>query len=115
MTFGAHISVAGGLHNVFSRGAAVGCEVVQLFTKSERQWQAKPLTADLLVAWQTAAAASTIRPLLVHNSYLINLASPNDELWLKSIAAFGHELERCQAARHSLPRHPPRRPHRLGR
>ena len=95
MNFGAHISAAGGLQQVFSRAEAVGANIIQLFTKSERQWKAKPLTDELVLAFKTAAAQSTARALLVHDSYLINLASPKDELWEQSIAAFAEELERC--------------------
>ncbi|GAC1539207.1 MAG: deoxyribonuclease IV [Herpetosiphon sp.] len=95
MHIGAHISAAGGLHQVFARGAAVGCDVLQLFTKSERQWRARPITEDDLAAWHSAAAQSSVRATLVHDSYLINLASPRDDLWHKSSAAFGEELERC--------------------
>ena len=95
MNFGAHISAAGGLHQVFARGDTVGCRTLQLFTKSERQWQAKPLTDEAIAQFKTAAGQSCIRPIMAHASYLINLASPKDDLWERSIAAFGEELRRC--------------------
>jgi deoxyribonuclease IV len=96
MNLGAHISSAGGLHQAFARGEAAGCKTMQLFTKNERQWQAKPLTEEGIALFKAEAARSGIRPLMVHDSYLINLASPNDELWERSIAAFADELERCE-------------------
>ena len=97
MNLGAHISVAGGLHKAFARGAAVGCRSMQIFSKSERQWNAKPLLDDDIAQFKAEQARTGIGPLIVHDSYLINLASPKDELWEKSIAAFAHELERCAA------------------
>jgi deoxyribonuclease-4 len=96
MIFGAHISAAGGLHQAFARGEAAGCHTLQIFTKSERQWKAKPLSDDGIVQFKAEAARSGIAPLLAHGSYLINLASPSDELWQRSIEAFAEELERCR-------------------
>ncbi len=97
MPFGAHMSISGGIANAFARGAQVQCDTIQIFTKSERQWQAKPLTADDLAAYHAAQERTGIRPVVVHDSYLINLASPKDDLWERSIAAFAEELERCHA------------------
>jgi deoxyribonuclease-4 len=96
MNLGAHISVAGGLYKAFARGEAVGCRTMQIFSKSERQWAAKPLLDEDIQKFKVEQQRTGIGPLLVHDSYLINLASPNDELWAKSTAAFAHELERCQ-------------------
>jgi deoxyribonuclease-4 len=96
MPFGAHMSIAGGLAKAFARGEQVGCEAIQIFTKSERQWAARPLIPEDVAAFKAERARSGIGPVVVHDSYLINLAAPADELWEKSIAAFAHELERCQ-------------------
>ncbi len=93
---GAHMSVAGGLHLAFERAHAAGCTALQIFSKSERQWQAKPLTDEAIAQFRAAQARTAINSVIVHDSYLINLASPKDDLWHKSIAAFGHELERCE-------------------
>jgi deoxyribonuclease-4 len=94
MLLGAHMSVAGGLHQAFERGAKVGCQTMQVFTKNQQQWKAKSLTDQDISDWQAARKASPIAPILTHDSYLINLASPNDELWEKSVAAFKEEIER---------------------
>ena len=99
MPFGAHMSISGGIANAFARGAQVQCDTMQIFTKSERQWQAKSLTADDLAAYHAEQERTGIRPVVVHDSYLINLASPKDDLWERSIAAFAEELERCHALR----------------
>ncbi|MEI8167803.1 MAG: deoxyribonuclease IV [Chloroflexales bacterium] len=97
MPFGAHMSISGGVAKAFARGQQVGCAVMQIFTKNERQWAAKPLLPEDVAAFRAEQARTGIGPVVVHDSYLINLAAPADELWQKSIAAFAHELERCEA------------------
>lgn len=96
MNFGAHMSVSGGLHTAFARGETVGCRTMQIFSKNERQWNAKPLDDEAIQKFKAEQDRTGIGPLIVHDSYLINLASPKDDLWDKSIAAFAHELERCE-------------------
>ncbi len=98
MLLGAHESTSGGLHEAFGRGVSDGCEAVQIFTKSSRQWRAKEITADDASTFRAEAtrsgyAASTS----VHASYLINLGGGEGDLREKSIAAFLDELERCDA------------------
>lgn len=95
MPFGAHMSISGGVSKAFARGQQVGCEAMQIFCKNERQWQAKPLPPDEVIKFKAEQARSGIGPVVVHASYLINLAAPADDLWEKSIAAFCDELERC--------------------
>jgi deoxyribonuclease IV len=95
MPFGAHMSISGGVSKAFARGQQVGCEAMQIFCKSERQWAAKPLPPEEVAAFKAEQARTGIGPVIVHDSYLINLAAPADELWEKSIAAFSEELERC--------------------
>lgn len=88
------MSVSGGLHLAFERGHKVGCQTMQVFTKNERQWKAKPLSELDISSWKTAAGGSTIGPVLTHDSYLINLANPTEEAWEKSLDAFKDEIER---------------------
>jgi deoxyribonuclease-4 len=90
------MSVSGGLHLAFKRAQTAGCAALQIFSKSERQWQAKPLTDDGIAQFKDAQRRTNIGSVLVHDSYLINLASPKDDLWHKSSAAFAHELQRCE-------------------
>lgn len=97
MPFGAHMSISGGVSKAFARGELVNCETMQIFTKSERQWQAKPLPPEEIEAYRAEQQRTGIGPVVVHDSYLINLASPKDDLWEKSINAFADELERCAA------------------
>ncbi len=93
---GAHMSVSGGLHKAYERGKLAGCQTMQIFTKNERQWKGKPLTDEDLAIWQATREAHShlIGPVLTHDSYLINLASPSDEAWEKSLEAFRDEIER---------------------
>jgi deoxyribonuclease-4 len=91
------MSIAGGLHKALQRGAACGCDVIQLFTKSNVQWATRPLTDDDLAAWQQAVDETGVVPAMVHDSYLINVASPDRAMWSKSLRALADEYARCAA------------------
>jgi len=96
MRLGAHMSTAGGVHTAFQRGQDTGCDTILIFTKSNRQWNAKPLTADDIEQFQQAAAKfDQIYPVAIHASYLINVASPDAALWEKSYQALKVEVERA--------------------
>lgn len=95
--FGAHVSVAGGLYLAYERAAELGFDCFQIFVKNQRQWQAKPMSADDLRLWNEAKAATTLSPVIAHDSYLINLAAPDNTILKKSKAAMVDELERCEA------------------
>ena len=98
MRLGAHISSAGGVYKAFARAADVGCDTMLVFTKSNRQWKAKPLTEKDIASYQDAAAEyDNIFPVGVHASYLINIASPDGEIWEKSYQALKVEVERAGA------------------
>jgi deoxyribonuclease-4 len=93
---GAHISTAGGAAKAFGRGAEIGCHSMQIFVKSPNQWRAKAL-ADADVESFRAAHVSAPQPIVAHAAYLINLASPKEEVLEKSKAALLDELQRCTA------------------
>jgi len=95
MRIGAHESVAGGLSLAFERALADGAEALQIFTKSSRQWAAKELTDEDVQAFRAAHTASGL-PVIVHDSYLINLGSEPGDIRTKSLDAFRDELERCE-------------------
>ncbi len=97
MRLGAHESIAGGLHLCFERAHSVGCDAVQLFVKSNRAWAVKPLTEQEIVAFKAQACETGIWPALGHASYLLNLGSPDAELWEKSCRMLITEIERCEA------------------
>jgi deoxyribonuclease-4 len=96
MRLGAVISTAGGLHHVFERAEELGCDSLMLFTKNNRQWRAAPITAEDLAMWQEAREAHpALWPVAGHASYLINIASPRDELWERSYRSLKLEMERA--------------------
>ena len=98
MRLGAQISSAGGVYKAFARADEVGCDTMLVFTKSNRQWAAKPLTDKDISAYKKAEAEyENIFPVAVHASYLINIASPESDIWDKSYEALKVEIERAAA------------------
>jgi len=97
MPFGAHMSIAGGIDQALRRGQEVGCETIQVFVKNANRWAAKPFTDKDVTRFQQALRETKISPVVAHNAYLINIASPNEELWMKSLEALIIEVERCAA------------------
>lgn len=95
MFLGSHMSIAGGVFNAILHGAAAGCDVVQIFTKQANQWRAKPLTDEEIARFFAEQKETGVKAVCAHNSYLINLASPDDDLWEKSYASMKAEYERC--------------------
>jgi deoxyribonuclease-4 len=119
--FGAHMSIAGGYHNALLHAQEYGCDTVQLFvsqprawpvtaapagktifqsgkflTKSANQWRAKELTDDDINTFHETLCNTRLRLPLAHGSYLINLASPDETLYRRSIEAFVVELQRAE-------------------
>src|SRR5205823_4149681 len=94
---GAHMSIAGGYYKAIEAAAELGMDCVQLFTKNNNQWRAKPLAEEEIREFRAALARTGVRHPVAHDSYLINLASPDDTLWEKSVEAFVIELERAEA------------------
>ena len=92
---GAHMSIAGGYHKAVYQAHQRGCDCVQLFTKNNNQWRAKEITADEAKRFRDALRETGITHPLAHDSYLINLASPDRLLRRKSIDAFVVELQRA--------------------
>lgn len=93
---GAHMSIAGGMPEAVVRARAVDATALQVFVKSSNQWAARPFAPGEVEAFRAASRdAGLDRHTLAHASYLINLASPDDALWEKSVASLGVELSRC--------------------
>ncbi|PIE65470.1 MAG: deoxyribonuclease IV [Desulfobacterales bacterium] len=93
--FGAHESVSKGLHCAFDRIEQVGGDSLQIFTRNQRQWNPKPLSAEEIAAFHEAWERNGMMPVASHGSYLVNLATGKTDLLQKSIAAFVTELNRC--------------------
>lgn len=94
---GAHMSIAGGVDNAVLQGKEVGCDTVQLFTKSSRQWVSKPLGKDEIARFHRAKKETGLNTVVAHDSYLYNFAAPDDVLRKKSVAGLIDEMERCEA------------------
>ena len=94
--FGAHMSIAGGVGNALLDGKKVNCDAIQIFTKSSRQWAAKPYTKEEIEQFKVNRKDTGISTVIAHDSYLLNLGSPDTALRNRSVAAFIDELERCE-------------------
>lgn len=90
------MSIAGGLEKAFERASQVDSDAVQIFTANQRQWKGREISQEEADLFQEVQKETGIRPVVSHNSYLINMASPKDDLWAKSIAAQCQEIERCE-------------------
>lgn len=95
LLLGAHVSIAGGIEKAFAQGEAIGATAIQIFTRNASRWQARPLAAEAIAAFRSARQKSAIGYVAAHDSYLINLASPEPPLRHKSIATFLDEMRRC--------------------
>ncbi len=94
---GAHMSIAGGYYKAVEAAAELGMDCVQLFTKNNNQWAGKPLTQADIESFKAALKSTGVKQPVAHDSYLINLASPDETLWQKSLHAYIDELERAEA------------------
>ena len=91
------MSIAGGVPRAVDRAEASGCEALQIFTKSAGQWRARPLPPDEIALFRRRVRQTGIRPVVAHNSYLINLAAASPPLRQQSLLSLGEELDRAEA------------------
>jgi deoxyribonuclease-4 len=94
---GAHVSIAGGTHEAPRRARAIGATAMQIFTKMANRWAERMCEDDECRAFRAALGETLVRDTIAHDSYLINLASPDDTLRRQSIESFASELQRCEA------------------
>ncbi len=94
---GAHVSVAGGTDQSPRRARAIGATAMQVFTKNANRWAERVCAAGEASAFRAALADTNVAVTLAHDSYLINLASPDATLRRRSIESFVCELERCES------------------
>ena len=92
---GAHMPTAGGLDKALTKGKAIGCTAIQLFTSSPRQWRSKLPDQNLLNAFSEAREETGIHSIVSHDTYLVNLCAPDEEVRAKSIQTLTDELIRC--------------------
>lgn len=97
MKIGCHVSIAGGIDNSVIRAEELGCNTMQIFSKNAATWQEKILDQEEVKRFKGNLKNSSINinPVFIHTSYLINLASPSDELYFKSINSFVEEMKRA--------------------
>ncbi|HBS48337.1 TPA: deoxyribonuclease IV [Candidatus Dependentiae bacterium] len=92
---GAHVSITGGFDKAILRGEEIGCTAIQIFLKSSRTWHAKKLTLQEIESFKAAQKNSSIKIVVAHCSYLINIASSSNDTEQKSVKALKQELEIC--------------------
>ncbi|MBI4377867.1 MAG: deoxyribonuclease IV [Nitrospinae bacterium] len=96
MLLGAHMSIEGGIENAPLRGKKAGCDVIQIFTKNNNRWRSKPLTDNDVIKFKKNAADTGVIPAASHTAYLINLASPDPQVYSQSLDAFYDEMMRAE-------------------
>jgi deoxyribonuclease IV len=94
---GAHVSTRGGVFSAPARGTAIGATAIQVFTKTPNQWREPTVTPEIRTAFARERDRSGILSIVAHDSYLINLASPDPVLRARSVDSFVAELTRCEA------------------
>ena len=93
---GAHMSIAGGVDKAIDRGEELGCTAIQIFVKQARKLFDRPIKDETVKLWHEKVEKSkVVRAIIAHTGYLINLASPDDEMWEKYIQAMADEMNRC--------------------
>jgi len=94
MLFGAHVSVSGGYDKALDYAQSVGCECIQIFAKSPRQWRGSSLDPEAAAAFRALRDERSFGPVFTHTAYLINLSTTNEALYEKSVVALADELSR---------------------
>lgn len=94
---GAHVPTSGGIHKALLEGQAIGSNTVQIFTASPRMWQYKEIKAEDIALFRKTREEIGYRSVISHDSYLINLAAPDEEVLDKSKRAFRAELNRADS------------------
>ena len=102
---GIHTSSAGGVQNAAERAYRLGCNTLQIFSSSPRQWAPYELGAPQCDEMNRLRARYDLKPLVIHTNYLVNLASSNEVFLHKSMEAFRGEVERAAFANFALDPH----------
>ena len=92
---GAHVSISKGVYNAPKRGRDLDCDAIQIFSKNQMQWQAKPFTEDDINKFRENVEKYEIKDVVIHTSYLINIGSPEKEKLKKSQDALIDEFHRA--------------------
>ncbi|HPN65910.1 MAG TPA: deoxyribonuclease IV [Candidatus Omnitrophota bacterium] len=95
MKLGVHVSIAGHIYEAVDRAAALGCNAFQIFSRNPRGWEALELDPADVEEFRKRRKAKGISPVVVHIPYLINMCSPDDSLWRKSVDAYIEDIKRA--------------------
>jgi len=95
LLIGAHTSAAGGSFKALLHGQSIGASTIQLFTSNQKRWTGREISKEEVLQWEKIRKETQIDTVMCHDSYLINLGSPNKETLEKSRKAFSEELLRC--------------------
>ena len=93
--FGSHLSIAGGLYHAIEEAQKLHLQTVQIFTRNQQQWKSPDLLPQAIADFRRAADAAGFSQIVAHDSYLVNLAAPDQQLREKSLQAFTNEIRRC--------------------
>lgn len=95
LLIGAHTSASGGSFHALEEGAEIGATTIQLFTNNQKQWKGRSISDEEAILFKEMKQATAIHVTMSHDSYLINLGSPDELILSKSLKAFEEEIERC--------------------
>lgn len=95
MKLGVHVSIAGYIYEAVDRAQALGCNTFQIFSRNPRGWQALELDPKDAEEFRKRSKDKKISPVVVHIPYLINMCSPDDSLWRKSVDAYIDDIKRA--------------------
>lgn len=96
MQFGVHVSIAGKIFLAVDRAKLMNCQCMQIFASNPRAWRNIPIKEDSILEFRKRRQATAIAPLVVHSAYLINMGSPSQVIYQKSIEAMRDTLGRAQ-------------------
>lgn len=97
MRIGAHQRTGRGLDDIVERAAAIGCEAIQVFAANPSAWHTRPVPAATAAAFRAQALVHDVRPAVIHTQYLLNIASPDSQIYARSIDALTDSLVRADA------------------
>ncbi|NQT07858.1 TIM barrel protein, partial [Candidatus Bathyarchaeota archaeon] len=97
LRLGYHVSISGGVDMAVDRAVELGCDTFQIFTRNPRSWRSRRLTDEEVAAFRAKRAEAGLDPVVGHMPYILNLASPQDEIYERSVGSLAVGLERCSA------------------
>jgi len=97
MRIGAHQRTGKGLDEAVERAAEIGCEAIQVFAANPSAWRTRAIPCDLAESFRGLTTQHDIHPAVVHTQYLLNLASPDEVIYAKSVDALADSLVRADA------------------